>query len=229
LGKSSKGEPNFVRVPFGKGNFYLNTMPLAYTNYNMLYRQNASYISSTLSYLPVQSTYWDEYYKINRGESQTPLRYVISQPPLKWALYLTLLALVLFMVFEAKRKQRIIPIVKPLANTTLEFTETVGRLYFQYKDHKNIADKKITYFLDYLRTHYYVKTTEFNEELYSKLSDKTGADKEEISKLFRLIQDIRSRKSISEEELLSLNAQIEDFQGRYKQTHNITEKRNTQI
>jgi hypothetical protein len=215
LGKSNKGEPNFVRIPFGHGNFYLNTMPLAYTNYNMLYRQNASYISNTLSYLPVQATYWDEYYKINRGESQTPLRYIISQPPLKWALYLTLMTLVLFMIFEAKRKQRIIPIVKPLANTTLEFTETVGRLYFQYKDHKNIADKKITYFLDYLRTHYYVKTTEFNEELYSKLSDKTGADKEEISKLFRLIQNIRSRKSISEDELLSLNAQIEDFQGRY--------------
>jgi hypothetical protein len=212
LGNSNKGEPNFIRVPFGKGYFYLNTMPLAYTNYNMLYRQNASYISHTLSYLPVQPTFWDEYYKLNRAESQTPLRYIISQPPLRWALYLTLAALVLFMIFEAKRKQRIIPIVKPLANTTLEFTETVGRLYFQYKDHKNIAEKKITYFLDYLRTHYYVKTTEFDEELYSKLAVKTGVDKEEIIKLFGFIQNIRNRRSITEEELLSLNALIDDFQ-----------------
>jgi hypothetical protein len=154
LGNSSKGEPNFIRIPFGEGYFYLNTMPLAYTNYNMLYRQNARYISHSLSYLPVQPTFWDEYYKINRAESRTPLRYIISQPPLKWALYLTIIALILFMIFEAKRKQRIIPIVKPLANTTLEFTETVGRLYFQYKDHKNIADKKITYFLENLMMNY---------------------------------------------------------------------------
>ncbi|MDO1447688.1 hypothetical protein Q0590_15565 [Rhodocytophaga aerolata] len=211
LGNSKEGKPNFIRIPFGKGYFYLNTLPLAYTNYNMLYRQNASYIANTLSYLPVQNTFWDEYYKINRGDSQTPLRYIISQPPLRWALYLTLIALVLFMIFEAKRKQRIIPIIKPLANTTLEFTETVGRLYFQYKDHRNIAEKKITYFLDYLRSQYYVKTTEFDDELYNKLADKTGHDKQQIITLFELIKNIRSSKNISEEELVTLNRQIENF------------------
>jgi hypothetical protein len=216
LGNSSTGEPTFIRIAFGSGYFYLNTMPLAYTNYNMLYRQNASYIASSLSYLPVRATFWDEYYKKYRTQSQTPLRFIISQPPLKWALYLTLVSLALFIIFEAKRKQRIIPIVKPLNNTTLEFTETVGRLYFQNKDHKNIADKKITYFLDYLRTHYYVKTTEIDEELYNQLADKTGINKEEISRLFKQIQNIRSRKNITEAELLDLNRQIENFQGRYK-------------
>jgi hypothetical protein len=212
LGNSRDNKPNFIRVPFGRGYFYLNTLPLAYTNYNMLYRQNARYISHTLSYLPVQDTFWDEYYKKNSGEPQTPLRYIISQAPLRWAFYLTLAALALFMVFEAKRKQRIIPIVKPLANTTLEFTETVGRLYYQYKDHHNIAEKKITYFLDHLRTQYYVKTAELDEELYNTLAHKTGVDKQEIIKLFDLIKSIRSGKNTSEEQLLALNTQIEEFQ-----------------
>ncbi len=216
LGQSHLNEANFIKIKFGEGNFYLNTMPLAYTNYNMLYKQNAAYISKTLSYLPVQTTYWDEYYKNYRREPQTPLRFIIAQPALKWALYLTLCALALFMVFEAKRKQRIIPIVKPLTNTTLEFTETVGRLYFQYKDHKNIAEKKITYFLDYLRSRFYVKATEFNEELYSKLADKTGITQDEILKLFQEIATVRSRKSISEKELMTLNARIEDFQRKSK-------------
>jgi hypothetical protein len=191
-------------------------MPLAYTNYNMLYRQNAQYISKTLSYLPVQHTYWHEYYKDFKAEPQTPLRYIISQPALKWALYLSLGALVLFIAFEAKRKQRIIPVIKPLTNTTLEFTETVGRLYFQYKDHKNIADKKITYFLDYLRTHFYVKTIEIDDSLYSKLADKTGIDKIEITKLFELITMISNKRNVSEEDLLTLNSQIEQFQRKSK-------------
>jgi hypothetical protein len=191
-------------------------MPLAYTNYNMLYQQNAQYISKTLSYLPLQHTYWHEYYKDFKTEPQTPLRYIISQPALKWALYLSLGALVLFIAFEAKRKQRIIPVIKPLTNTTLEFTETVGRLYFQYKDHKNIADKKITYFLDYLRTHFYVKTIEIDDSLYSKLADKTGIDKIEITKLFELITMISNKRNVSEEDLLTLNSQIEQFQRKSK-------------
>jgi hypothetical protein len=182
----------------------------------MLYQRNADYISKTFSYLPVQNTYWDEYYKGYHREPQTPLRFIIAQPALKWALYLILGSLILFMIFEAKRKQRIIPVVKPLSNTTLEFTETVGRLYFQHKDHKNIAEKKITYFLDYLRNRFYVRTDELNEELYSKLANKTGISQEEIVTLFQQITFVRSRKSISEQELMSLNLQIEDFQKKSK-------------
>ncbi|QHT69881.1 DUF4350 domain-containing protein [Rhodocytophaga rosea] len=214
LGVSSNKVTNFIRVPFGKGWFYLNTVPLAYTNYNMLYQENREYLSKSLSYLPVDNTYWDEYYKPFRRESQSPLRYILSQPALKWALYLSVGALLLFMFFEAKRKQRIIPIVQPLSNTTLEFTETVGRLYFQYKDHKNIADKKITYFLDYLRMHLYIKFSEIDENLYIRLADKTGIPQIEIESLFSFIRQIQSKKQISEDELLTLNRKIEDFERR---------------
>jgi hypothetical protein len=216
LGVSSNKVTNFIRVPFGKGWFYLNTVPLAYTNYNMLYQENREYISKSLSYLPVENTYWDEYYKPFRRESQSPLRYVLSQPALKWALYLSIGALLLFMFFEAKRKQRIIPIVQPLSNTTLEFTETVGRLYFQYKDHKNIADKKITYFLDFLRAHLYIKISEIDENLYIRLADKTGIPQIEIESLFSFIRQIQSKRQITEDELLTLNNKIEDFQRRSK-------------
>lgn len=216
LGVNSKNASNFIRIPFGKGWFYLNSMPLAYTNYNMLYKKNQEYISRSLSYLPVQNTYWDEYYKPLRRESQSPLRYILSQPALRWALYLSVGALLLFMVFEAKRKQRIIPVVQPLTNTTLEFTETVGRLYFQYKDHKNIADKKITYFMDYLRTHLYVRITEIDENLYARLAEKTGIPQEEIISLFTFIRQIQNKKQISETELLTLNSRIENFQQQSK-------------
>lgn len=217
LGVSNlKSRPNFIRIPFGKGYFYLNSVPLAYTNYNMLAEDNARYISGTLSYLPVQNVYWDEHYKAfgrsnGADSSQTPLRFFLSQPPLRWGLYLTLGALLLFMLFEAKRKQRIIPIVQPLANTTVEFTETVGRLYYQYKDHKNIAEKKITYFLAHLRTQYYVKTTEFDEPLYTRLAEKTGVEKSEIVPLFQLIERIRRQSAITEPDLLTLNEKIESF------------------
>lgn len=211
LGTNQVDDPNFVKIKWGKGWFYLQCLPQAYTNYNMLEGRNIAYIERTLSYLPVQPVYWDELQKDNNRDLQTPLRFLILNPPLRWALYLTMAALLLFMFFEAKRRQRIIPVIRPLANTTLEFTRTVGRLYYQQRDHKNIADKKITFFLDYIRSTYFVRTQDFNEELYERLHSKTGIAREEIVDLFNLIRQIRSRDTITENQLLRLNEKIENF------------------
>lgn len=54
-------------------------------------------------------------------------------------------------------------------NTTLEFVKTVGNLFYRTQNHKNIAHKKITYFLNYLRTHYRLDTSHFNEEFRGAL------------------------------------------------------------
>jgi hypothetical protein len=211
LGTNQEDEPNFVRIPWGKGWFYLHCMPQVYTNYNMLAGRNIAYIERTLSYLPVQPVYWDEFYKGNVRDLQTPLRFLVVTPPLRWALYLAVAALLLFMVFEAKRRQRIIPVIKPLANSTLEFTQTIGRLYYQHRDHKNIAEKKVTYFLDHLRSHYYVQTAEFDEALYARLHAKTGQPLAEIIALFTLIAHLRRQDAVSEAQLLQLHRSIEKF------------------
>jgi len=126
-------------------------------------------------------------------------------------LYIVLFSILLFIFFEAKRKQRIIPIIKPLSNTTLEFTETLGRLYFQYKDHKNIADKKITYFLEYIRTRYYLKTENLDSIFLENLNKKSGVSLEKIETLFKHINFIQRQTTISESDLLELNRKMEEF------------------
>jgi hypothetical protein len=159
----------------------------------------------------VQPVYWDEFYKGNTRDLQTPLRFLIVTPPLRWAMYVALAALLLFMAFEAKRRQRVIPVIRPLANTTLEFTQTIGRLYYQHRDHKNIAEKQITYFLDHLRSHYYVQTQEFNDELFDRLRAKTGQPLAEITALFNLIAYVRQQPVVSEDQLLQLHRSIQKF------------------
>ena len=87
------------------------------------------------------------------------MRYILSQPALKWAWYIFLIGMLDFYIFNAKRKQRIVPIIKPLANTTVDFTKTIGNLYYQEGDHGNIIDKKIIYFLEKIRNEYLIDTT----------------------------------------------------------------------
>ena len=57
------GNVNFLRIKYGEGNFFLNTVPLAFTNYHLLNSDNNEYVYKALSHLPVQQTFWDDYYK----------------------------------------------------------------------------------------------------------------------------------------------------------------------
>ncbi len=211
LGRDSEGEINFIRVPFEQGSFYLNTAPLAFTNYYALFRNNREYIAKALSYLPAQETFWDEYYKAGRASAGTPLRYILSQQPLRWAYYAGLAGIFLFILFQGKRRQRIIPIINPKTNTSLEFLETVGRLYFQTRDHKKLGHKKIFFFMEYLRSRFYLKTQGERGELAQRVAEKSGVALEEAQALFAQMQNLEAKEQISEAELLSLNSALERF------------------
>ncbi|MBT1704403.1 DUF4350 domain-containing protein [Chryseosolibacter indicus] len=214
IARNSNGKPVTIRIPFGKGNFILNATPLAFTNIYLLAGSNSNFVSQTLSYLPIRDVNWTEYYHLGRMEATTPLRFILTNEPLRWAYYITLFAILAFMIFEAKRKQRIIPIIKPLANTTLEFVSTIGNLYFQNGNHKNIAEKKILFLLDHIRTQYMLSAREIDDEFIKTLALKSGKSEQELRVLFRTIHFIQSATEISGEQLVDLNAKIETFNRR---------------
>jgi hypothetical protein len=216
LGKNEINYVNFLRIRYGNGNFFLNTIPLAFTNYHLLNSGNNEYVNKALSHLPVQDTFWDDYYKDGNKYNASTLQYILSQQSLKWAYYIILCSVVLFIFFYGRRKQRIIPVIPPLTNSTVEFVETVGNLYYQQKDFKNIADKKITYFLDFLRNKYFIKLSNFDEESLQKITDKSSIPIAEIKSLFREIESINHSAKITEEELVNINHQIEKFYERTK-------------
>lgn len=216
LAVNSHNKPVLLRKKYGKGVFYLNSTPLAFTNFHMVLNDNAKFVAKVFSYLPDQPIYWDEYYKEGRIHNNSRLRFILSRESLRWAWWLTISGLLVFIFFEGRRTQRIIPVIKPLPNTTLEFTETVGRLYYQWRDHKNIAEKRITHFLEYIRTHMYLTTHQFDEDFYNKMVSKTGQSKEGIVQLFRLIQQIQEKEVISDSELLYLSSRIDQLKAVYE-------------
>jgi hypothetical protein len=211
LGKNSLNQANYIKIRHGNGAFYVSSVPLAFTNYNALKGQNNEYITRALSYLPVIDTRWDEYYKIGKGEADTPLRFILNNGALKRAYYIMLFGLLLYILFEGKRKQRVIPIINPLQNTSLEFVETIGMLYYQKGTNAGIARKKIQFFYDHLRNEYNLNVTVMNEEFYSTVARKTGSDIAEIRNLFTFITSVSKMETVSEATLISLNNLIEDF------------------
>lgn len=216
LGKNADGNVNFIRIKYGDGNFFLNTVPMAFTNYYLLKSGNNEYVYKALSHLPYQETLWDDYYKVGNKFNSSTLQYILSQQSLKWAYYIILVSVVLFIVFYGRRKQRIIPVIPPLTNATLEFVGTVGNLYYQQKDYKNIAEKKISYFLDFIRNKYSIKTSTFDSETIQKIAEKSSVPEAKVKSLFREIEKISYSDKITEEELININYQIEKFYERTK-------------
>lgn len=210
VARNSYRKPVTLRIPFGKGQLILNTTPHAFTNHYLL-ADNHELIERTLSYLPANSdVWWTEYYQLGRLESTSVLRAIMKSEALSWAYYILIATLLIFMVVEGRRKQRIIPVIKPLPNTTLEFVKTIGNMYIQAADHKSIAEKKIIYFLDHARSTYFLPD-EHHESFVEKLAKKSGNSMEETSALLSLIKIIRGSSSISPEMLLELNRRIEAF------------------
>lgn len=209
IGKNDSDKPVTLRIAIGNGALIVNSTPLAFTNINLLNGENHAFASQSLSYLGNQKLIWTEYYHLGRMEASTPLRFVLSQDSLSSAYYITIFSLLLFILFESKRKQRVIPIIPPVQNTTLEFVATIGNLYYQQGDHKNIADKKIIFLMDTLRSKYHFDP--MAETDVSVIARKTGNDEDSTAALFALIKKIQEKDQITVDELISLNEQIENF------------------
>lgn len=213
LGRNARQEPVFLKISYGKGTFYVHNLPLAFTNYYVVDPKTANYAFKALSYLPTQPTYWDEYQNQGRfdPEQQSIFRYIATQPALTWAYYLVLIGLLLYALFAGKRTQRVIPVVVPPRNTSLEFVQTIGRLYFQQGDHDNLARKKIQYFLASLRELYHLNTNKLDKEFTDTLIQKSGASADEVANLIQLIRAAQRSTLLSEYELIALNRAIEQF------------------
>ncbi|RZL34321.1 MAG: DUF4350 domain-containing protein, partial [Pedobacter sp.] len=175
LGINNNKQPNFVKYNYGKGALFLISEPGFYTNFNMLDKYGAEYAAKTLSYIQASDQIiFDDYFSAQKNEKTDVLRVFFKHPELKWAYYLTIFSLVIFVLYEIKRRQRIIPIADPLKNASVEYAHVVGSVYYHERNNLDIAKKKINYFMEYLRTRYFLKTNEIGSDFATLLMEKTG-------------------------------------------------------
>ena len=211
LGRDGYGNINFIRVKWGKGEFLLHTIPKAFTNYYMADSATSSYGFKAMSYLPVQQTFWDEHYKDGLRESNDTRRFLMSEPALKLAYLVLVVTGALLLLFRGKRRQRAVPEVKPVINSTLAFVETIGTLYYREGNTQDIINKKASYFLESVRSRFYVQTTVFDEPFLQKVSGLSGVNYAQVMQLFGFIGQLRAMQGGGDTELRKLEQMIWDF------------------
>ncbi|MGL1888114.1 MAG: hypothetical protein OCD76_16480 [Reichenbachiella sp.] len=218
LGYSSDSLVNFLGMNYGSGRIFLHSSPVAFTNAFILTNDNHSYISSILSYLPDQPTIWDEHYKARKNYvKQSPLQYILTTDGLRQALYLILFSILMYMIFASKRRQRIIPVLKPKSNSTVDFIETVGQLYYNESDHKDIGMKRLKYFLADIRERYRIDTEFLDEKFCQRLSTLSGVPREDVNQVATNFKVINTVDTVLDERISEQDQLIENYYKKEKQ------------
>lgn len=202
---------NFIKIKKGKGNIFVHTEPLVLTNYHLLKNEDKKYAEAVFSYLPNRETVWfveDTSVVV----SQSPMRVILAHPPLKYAWWLFLFGLLLFAIFTAKRKQRIVPVIEPLRNKSAEFVRSVGNLYLQEGDFHDMMAKKAQYFLYKIRTELLIDTHILDENFIKKLHLKTGKPIERIQEAVEYINKAQNPNAqVQKKDLVRMNEVVDEI------------------
>lgn len=197
--------PVAMSVPWKKGEVILASTPLLFTNYGVLDGKNATYLFRILSQMGEFSIVRTEGYMEETVQMRmSPFHYFLSQRPIRRALYLSMFSILLFMIFAARRRQRVIPVIRGPENKSLEFVELIGTLYYQKKDHADLVRKKYLYFAEELRREIQVDVEEVVEDDHSfgRIARRTGLDAGEIAAFIREVRlVVYGGRSISGEEM----------------------------
>lgn len=157
---------NFAEFPVGRGRFLLHTSPIAFSNFHLLRPEARKYAEAVLSYLPEGDIYWDDVSRVpeqvarrhnnsNRSlPDEHPLTWMLQQPALAWSWYLLLGLAGVYLLFRARRRQRIIPILPKNENSSYEFITTIANLHFRDRNYRGLCLQSMKLFLAQVRERY---------------------------------------------------------------------------
>ncbi len=217
LGSGKNGMNNLLAIHTVKGTVFLHSAPITFTNFFLLYNHNYAYLEHLMSLLPENTKFiiWDEYFKYreipDNEEKRSVLFVLLKYENFRWAFWLTVVAAALYLVTEVKRKQRLVPEHQPPVNDSLDFVSTVGRLYYERGDHKNLADKLTLFFLDNVRTKYKLQTSSINAEFSKALSQKSNVPLALISELTDALVELKLSPDVSQMQVMNYYRLLENF------------------
>jgi hypothetical protein len=162
---------------------------------------------------------WDQYFFSKRVNSTNAdndgrkgwLGALLSHREFRWAIWVLLITLLVYVLLEMRRKQRLIPVIARPTNDSLNFVKTIGRLYFDKGDHRNLSKKMAAYFLEHVRNRYKLATGKLDEVFVRNLQFKTGLEEEQLRALVHLVQLAETAPVISDKQLIEFHKQLENF------------------
>lgn len=213
--ENQKGKPVLIEMQYGTGSLLIHRTPLAFTNIALLEEKNVDHLEKILEEINYNGIIYNAppKLKLPKGgkEKKSPLQFILASPALSWAYYITIGCLLLFLIFNVKRRQAAIPIAPPKANSTLEFVDALSKIYYQKHNNPNIVKHKYRIFITFIRTHYHINMIKDQVEFARVISMKSGVAIKEIESLLNRMEAYSKMNELSDEQLIVLHKQLENF------------------
>jgi hypothetical protein len=207
LGKNNA--VNLIRIQKA-GTLILGHTPLTMTNHFLLQDSNIAYYECLMSQF---SSSFNQVCWVSKLVNQPANvnKNLFHLPPFFKAFLIVLTLLLLYTLFEGKRRQRQMEKRFPIENTSLEFIETVGRLYYNKGDHQNLSEKMIAYYFDNIRSKYNLNTQFQDEKFIQALSAKVNQSEVDTKAFIAYLIYIRQQQVLEEADILFLFQQLKKF------------------
>lgn len=217
----------FMSFKYGKGRIYLHSMPYVFTNVVLKNEKGVAYAERVISCLPVEDIFFDSFLASVKSTSyhkgpvtdpgylmkrNSPLQFILSERSFRWAWYILLASLFIYILFRGKRKQKVIQPVQPVANNHMEFSNTLSKLYMQRGEPKHIVNQQERNFQFYIRRKYYMNISRSpSDEEIAQLSRKSTIEGDFIRGIYEKFKGVRTRTDTGVKELTELYQQLEYF------------------
>jgi hypothetical protein len=223
---------NLVEFTVGNGKLIFCTTPLIFTNFAM---KNGTYYYTEAFFgsLSFNKVYFDEYARVPYPEYyeenvwddeddpvqsssfpdsyKSPLDFLMKNPALAMAYLFIILMIIAYVLLNSKRRQRAIPVaVKPL-NLSVQFAETVARMYFHEGKPVDLLRQQERIFYHISRKKYRVDTRDLSGLSEEMLVLRSGKSKVAIANIFEILRRLKANGSITQKDVNQMHEYLEQL------------------
>jgi len=210
---------NFIKLDYGKGSIYLHSTPLIFTNIHFKNKVVFLHSQDIFSMLPHENVYYvdTEYQSSSSGNAETPrisespLRFILSNPPLKWAWYLIIALTILYVFNSVRRSQTSIPVFTLPENETANYLDVVSRLYQKEGNHKHIIGIQEKLLKRYLRNKYRLNLDRADANMYNEVAARLQLSPGYLKETFVTLDRAKNNSTLSDEEFKTIIKKIKEF------------------
>lgn len=207
----------FQKKDIGEGTLYRYASPYHFSNIASLQDDFRLFYNHIFQRFNVEHIIIDRPSLADRieGEADNSLiKYILNQPSLKWAYYLTILLALLYIIFRGKRKQKIIPLQKKNENTSLEYVDTLSQLFLAQKQNVKLIDHMENQFYHKVQKRYFIDKN--NSNFIELLHRKSKIDKKDIQKITATFKQASDGYAFSDNQLHRLFDNLNQLYTKWK-------------
>jgi len=194
--------------PYGKGQITMCTVVDAFTNSGIL-SPSTRLLSKHIVDNVDGPVMWSDYNQKDRGDS---IDIVFDEyESWRYAWSVLLLSAIVYIVITARRRQRVIPEIKPVKNSSLEFIESIGELYWKRHDNGNLGRKISKQFREHVRRVVRVQIPMDDGRYIEHVAEATGQRQKQVHDIVTRLRAVDAGWTPSDDELQTLFSDVKKF------------------